>query len=246
MTSRPAGPPLQPGVSVIACTNRPAFLQNLIQNYKRQLYPRKELLIVVNSDRISPSAYREATRQLKNVRVYAMPQNRSLGACLNFAVGKARYPVAAKFDDDDYYAPYYLTESLLTMIRTKADVVGKRTHYMYLNGSKALILRFSGEQNRSVSVLPGATLVFRRSVFSKVRFPNQSVGEDDQFCLRCKQKGFKVYSGSPHNFVAIRRKNSSGHTWIISDRELLAHNRIVPHVRDYKSHVGRKPFREPQ
>jgi hypothetical protein len=112
---------------------------------------------------------------------------------------------------------------------------------MYLQGSKTLILRFPQDENRPVTKIPGATLVFKRDVLNKVQFPNQSVGEDDLFCIRSKRKGYKVYSAGKYNFVAIRRKNSLNHTWIISDKELIAHHRTIPNVQNYKKFVRRKP-----
>ncbi|MFC9777155.1 glycosyltransferase [Paenibacillus chitinolyticus] len=229
------------GVSVITCTNRRNYLKNLLDNYKRQDHPTKELIIIVNNDKIPLAPYRELAKKLRNIRIFRVSERTSLGACLNYAVKKAKYGYVAKFDDDDYYALYYLTESLLTFRQTKADVIGKRAHYMYLRGSKTLILRFSQDENRPVTRLPGATLVIRRDVLKKVPFPDRNVGEDDLFCLRSKKKGFKVYSAGKDNFVAIRRKNSSNHTWIISDRELIAHHKKVSNVNDYKKFVQRKP-----
>ena len=55
----------------------------------------------------------------------------------------------------------------------------KRAHYMYLQGSKTLILRFPNDENRPVTQLPGATLMFKKNLHNKIRFPNQNVGEDD-------------------------------------------------------------------
>ncbi|MBB6637241.1 glycosyltransferase [Cohnella thailandensis] len=231
----------QPGVSVIACTNRFDYLNNLFRNYLRQSHTKKELIIIVNNDRIPLSPYLRAARLLRNVRIYRYPERLSLGACLNRAVRKARFGLVAKFDDDDYYGAYYLADSIDTLARTGADVVGKKSHYMYLKGSKSLLLRFSGAENRPVARLPGATLVFRRQVFDKVRFPDRSVGEDDLFCLSCRKMGFKVYSGNKFNFVAIRRKNSADHTWVISDKELLDHHKLVHNVHNYKKYVHRKP-----
>ncbi|MBV6715810.1 glycosyltransferase [Paenibacillus chitinolyticus] len=229
------------GVSVVTCTNRRSYLKNLLDNYKRQDHPTKELIIIVNNDKIPLAPYRESAKKLRNIRIFRVSEQTSLGACLNYAVKKAKHGYIAKFDDDDYYAPYYLTESLQTFRQTKADVIGKRAHYMYLRGSKTLILRFSQDENRPVTRLPGATLVIRRDVLKKVPFPDRNVGEDDLFCLRSKKKGFKVYSAGKDNFVAIRRKNSSNHTWIISDRELITHHKKIPNVSNYKKFVQRKP-----
>ncbi|CAI6082647.1 glycosyltransferase [Cohnella sp. JJ-181] len=231
----------QKGVTVVTCTNRRDYLDNLFRNYGRQKHAAKELIVIVNHDQIPLAPYRRLAGKHRNVRIYRMPERRSLGACLNFAVGKARYRCVAKFDDDDYYAPYYLNDSLQSLRRTKADVVGKRAHYMYLRGAKKLILRFARDEHRPADRLPGATLVFKKRVFERVRFPDRSVGEDDLFCARSSRKGYRVYSGGRFNFAAVRRKNSASHTWIIGDKELLAHHRTIPGVTDYKRFVRRKP-----
>lgn len=229
------------GVSIITCTNRQSYLSNLFQNYSRQRYAKKELIIIINENNIPLSPYLKLAKKHKNIKIFRLSEHHSLGACLNYAVRKTKYSYIAKFDDDDYYAPCYLTDSLRAFKRTKADIIGKGAHYMYLRGSKTLILRFQHDENRSVTKLPGATLIFKRDVFNHIQFPNQSVGEDDLFCARSKKKGYKIYSADKYNFVAIRRKNSLKHTWIISDKTLITNHRVVPNIRNYKKFVQRCP-----
>lgn len=229
------------GISIITCTKRQDFIINLFNNYHRQRYPKKELIIILNKNKMKLGLYKKMAEKYKNVQVYQLPGELSLGTCLNYAVMKTKYKYIAKFDDDDFYAPYYLTESMWTFNRTNADIVGKLAHFMYLRGSRMLILRSPKNENRYVSILPGATLVFKREVFRKVRFPNQSTGEDTHFCLNSKAMGYKIYSTGKYNFVAVRRKNSKDHTWIISDKKLLARSIRYPHVRDYKKFVQKRP-----
>ncbi|GAA0136230.1 glycosyltransferase [Paenibacillus sp. YSY-4.3] len=227
------------GVSIITCTNRQSFINNLFNNYIQQRHPKKELIIIVNNDKIPLEPYQRLARKNRSIQVYRVAGRESLGACLNYAVKKTKYNYIAKFDDDDYYAPYYLIDSLQAMQKANADIIGKRAHYMYLHGSKTLILRFHQDENRTASKLPGATLFMKRHVLNKVQFPHQNVGEDDLFCLRSKKLGYKVYSGGKYNFVAVRRKNSSSHTWVISDKELLSHHKRIPNVQNYKKFVQR-------
>jgi len=241
MSAVPHNKAKQQGVSIITCTNRHNYLNNLFQNYSRQRYANKELIIIINNNKIPLSPYQTLAKKHKNIKIFRKPEQQSLGSCLNYAVTKCKYHTIAKFDDDDYYAPHYLTESILTLKRTKADILGKRAHYMYLLGSKTLILRFANDEHRMVTHLPGATLVFKRKVFDHVKFPNKNVGEDDLFCSRSKKKGYKVYSASKNNFVAIRRKNSSKHTWIISDSTLIANHKIIRNIKNYRNFVGRRP-----
>jgi glycosyltransferase involved in cell wall biosynthesis len=149
------------GVSIITCTNRQNYMRNLFQNYGRQIYANKELIIIINSNKIPLAPYRKLAEKHNNVKAFRLPEHYTLGACLNYAVKKSKYAYVAKFDDDDYYAPYYLRESLQALKKVNADIIGKRSHFMYLRGSKTLILRFPHEENQFVTKLPGATLVFK-------------------------------------------------------------------------------------
>lgn len=241
MNAVPHNSAIQQGVSIITSTNRQNYLSNLVQNFNRQRYAKKELIIIINNNKIPLLPYQKLAKKYKNIKIFRKPEHYSLGACLNYAITKSKYSYIAKFDDDDYYAPYYLTESIQTFKRTNADIIGKRAHYMYLLGSKTFILRFSQDEHRTVTQLPGATLIFKRNVFNNVKFPNKSVGEDDIFCIRGKKKGYKVYSAGKNNFVAIRRKNSLKHTWIISDKKLITNHKVIPNIKDYKKYVDRNP-----
>ena len=145
--------------------------------------------------------YRKIARKYKNVSVYKLPEKESLGSCLNYAVSKTKYPYITKFDDDDFYSPYYLTGQMKALHRSNADVVGKRAYLAYLEAKKLLVLRFPKQQNKFVGVVAGGTILFKRRVFDRVRFPHVSLGEDVSFLSRCRAKGYKVYAPDPYNYV---------------------------------------------
>lgn len=237
---RPYFSPSRQGVSIITCTKRPSCMNTLFHNYGRQRYRNKELIVILNNDSMKMSDYITAAKSYKNVRIYRLPARISLGACLNYGVKRSRYNYIAKFDDDDYYAPNYLADSMRSMRQTNADIVGKRAHYMYLQGKKWLLLRFPGLENKYVSFVQGATLLVKRKVFRKVAFPNKNQGECIGFCFSSRTKGLKIFSGRRHNFFAFRRKNARNHTWIISDNALLSRNVKVLKVGNVKKFVSRR------
>ncbi|MFD1176414.1 glycosyltransferase family 2 protein [Paenibacillus puldeungensis] len=226
-------------VSIIVCTKRRHCMDTLFHNYSRQNYRNKELIVILNKQNLRVNEYKKAAKQYKNVRIYSLPEHISLGKCLNYGVALSKYGLIAKFDDDDYYAPGYLADSVQTMLKTNADIVGKRAHYMYLNGKKQLLLRYPHQANRYVPLVQGATLLVKRHVFDRVSFPNRNQGECVKFCSISLAKGFKIYSGNPYNFLAIRRRNSIDHTWIVSDKALLTRNVKVLKVTNPKSFVSR-------
>ncbi|NEW07327.1 glycosyltransferase family 2 protein [Paenibacillus sp. SYP-B3998] len=226
-------------ISIITCTKRRQCMDTLFQNYSRQNYRNKELIVILNNNNLKVNEYIKTAKQYKNVRIYSLLEHKSLGYCLNFGVKLSKYSLIAKFDDDDYYAPNYLTDSRRIMLKTNADIVGKRAHYMYLNGKNLLLLRYYKLANQYVSLIQGATLLVKRHVFSQVGFPNQNRGECVKFCSDSLAKGFKIYSGNKYNFLVIRRRNSKDHTWIVSDKHLLSRNVKVLKVKNIRRFVCR-------
>ncbi|TYP79801.1 glycosyl transferase family 2 [Paenibacillus methanolicus] len=211
----------------------------MVDNYARQRYASKELIILINHDEHNLDDYYRATRDDPNIRIASLPKETSLGACLNYAASLARYELIAKFDDDDYYAPNYLAESVDTLRRTDADIVGKRAHYMYLSGRSLLLLRYRRMENRPARQVQGATLLFKRRVLRKVRFQDVNRGECVRFCAEARASGYSIYSGSRYNFSAIRQEDRMAHTWKVRDRELLAKKVRKLKMTDFRAFVSR-------
>lgn len=228
------------GVSIVTCTNRPQFFTNILANFKSQLYAEKELIIVLNNDTMALRKYRWQIRQYKNVQVYKLAGKVSLGRCLNFAVGKTMYPFIAKFDDDDYYSPYYLTEQMKVIHTSGADIVGKRAYLVYLEGRQLLIMRYPSQRNRFFGLVSGGTLLFNRAVVNRVRFADISLGEDVAFLRSSKRAGYKIYASTPYNYVAIRRKSKLTHTWRATDSQLLQKSRVVAKTTEFRKLAVRR------
>lgn len=224
-------------VSIVTCTNRRACMDTLLRNYGRQRYPHKELIVILNGRNQAIDEYIQAASAYRNVRIYALPEHATLGRCLNVGVRLSRHPLIAKFDDDDYYGPDYLADSVRTLTTTGADIVGKRAHYMYLTGKKLLLHRYYTKANRYVSLIQGATLLVKRHVFGRVGFPDRNRGECVRFCSDCRALGFKIYAGTPRHFIAMRRSGSKDHTWIVSDRSLLTKNVKVLKVKNIRKYA---------
>ncbi|MDR6879486.1 glycosyltransferase involved in cell wall biosynthesis [Bacillus sp. 3255] len=198
------------GVSVITVTNKPEFIKNIFRNYRHQSWDQRELIIVLNHHNMKPSTYRAyARRKGIQAAIYQLPESLPLGVCLNYGIKRARYPYIAKFDDDDYYGPAYLAEAVRTAEWTGADVVGKNRFYMYMMGSKELLLL----TKRRKDCVAGATLVFRKKLFPAVKFTRRRAGSDMKFLADIWKRGGVVRTTSHRHFVAVRRADQSKHTW---------------------------------
>ncbi|UJF34016.1 glycosyltransferase [Paenibacillus hexagrammi] len=231
----------KPGVSIITCTNQPRFFKNILINYLSQRYKRKELIIIINKDGVNVNQWRRKTAGIPNVTIYQVPGRISLGQCLNCGISRAKYPLITKFDHDDYYSPYYLREQVRELLRTRSPVLGKHACLVYLAASKRLIIRSPQEQKKFVGFIQGGTLLFRREVLKNVRFSDLSLGEDVKFLRDCTKRGYAIYATSPYNYVYIRRKNKSTHTWRVGDHRFLVGSRPITVTKHFRRFAVRKP-----
>lgn len=222
-------------VSIICCTMRTSYMKNIFQNYRRQDYKKKEMIVVLNKDDMDIEAWKNEAKKYKNVSVYQVPEQYQLGQCLNYGISKAKYDILAKFDDDDYYASHYLKESMDVINNNpKISVVGKNASYIYFKEQKALMLFRGGGENKYRRHVKGGTLVFRRSVWKRVKFNEKRVhGSDVDFLKRCKKKGYRIYSVSKYNYVCVRRTDISSHTQKTSPEVYMARCKPVALTNDF-------------
>jgi spore maturation protein CgeB len=228
----------QPKVSIVASTQRDEFLQNLYQNIKHQTYNNIEIVIVLNKNSMDVNKWQKQFEDLdKSVKVIQKDESISLGYCLNEAIALTDGDIIAKFDDDDYYAPNYLLDMVLSMGYSNADIVGKSAHYVYLESKNLLIVKTMGAGAEGYTdFVSGATLVFTRKMFEDLGgFADRSRGEDSDLLRRAKEKGYLIYSNDTYNFCLFRRKNTSSHTWQVDENELLRNSTSHSLTLDYKT-----------
>ena len=224
-------------VSIITCTKRERFIDNVLNNYQKQNWKKKELIIILNNDSMNIEKWKEKARLFKNVSVYQLAESISLGNCLNFGIEKAKYDHIAKFDDDDYYSSRYLTQAMTALKEKNASVVGKITTYLYFEDRELLAIHMPNYENNYLPEnknLKGATLVFKKSVYDKVKFSDRNCDEDDIFTMDCRKHKFKIYVTDKQNFVYIRRDNPEHHTWKQTFDNLLKNCKVVKSTKDYR------------
>jgi cellulose synthase/poly-beta-1,6-N-acetylglucosamine synthase-like glycosyltransferase len=229
-----------PGVSIVTCTMRGDFMNNIFENYGRQDYPKKELIIVLNNNKMNIDDWKKEAEKYDNVRVFQVDEKVTLGNCTNYGVEQSRYEIIAKFDDDDYYGPKFLKESVKAFFYTDAGVVGKRASFVYFKKSKILALRNYKYENQYVKHMDGPTMLIKRDVFDKVRFADIPRAIDVQFCKDCNKKGIKIYSTDRYHHVYIRYENRKKHTWKITDKELLKWCKVIKkNVTNFEKYVNK-------
>lgn len=221
-------------VSIIMCTMRPSFMENIFDNYERQDLEEKQLIIILNRDDMDIALWRNKAKGYKNVCVYQIPEKFHLGTCLNYGIEKADDDIIAKFDDDDYYAPCYLNEAVNALSERSASIIGKSTSFIYFEAQKALMIFRNGNERKYRRHVKGGSLVFRKAVWDKVKFPEHIEAQSDvHFIRNCSREGFKVYSVSKYNYVCVRREDTSSHTQRKSTEEYMAQCKLVCLTDDF-------------
>ncbi len=225
-------------ISIITCTIRDELIDNVFNNYQSQTFKYKELIIVLNKNDMNMEIWRERAKTYKGVSVYKIDEGATLGDCLNFGIEKATYDYIAKFDDDDFYGPNYICEAMEHFNRRKdISILGKNSFFVFLEKDEKLLC-IEDVENDYVDWVAGATLVFKKEVWDKVRFMKTTCGEDYFFLKEARALNYKVYAGDRYNFVA-RRRNEDQHTWKKSNDYFLENAAHIHYVGDFRRVVFR-------
>ncbi|WP_071459571.1 glycosyltransferase family 2 protein [Bacillus massilinigeriensis] len=210
-------------ISIITSTKRPDFLQNIVRNFENQDIKEKELVLILHgfSENLSSELLNNPLIKL----VYSSIEQ-PLGTCLNEGILQAKYNIIARFDDDDYYGPHYLSEALKTMEEKDVEIIGKQSLFIYFIVDQQLSLLFPGKENRFIKsqsdTLAGSTLIFKKKIVDRVIFQPVSLGEDTAFLEECKKLRIRMYASTPDHYVHIRYPYYH-HTSDADNRRLKSH-----------------------
>ncbi|MBG6218709.1 spore maturation protein CgeB [Arthrobacter sp. CAN_A6] len=211
-----------PTVTVMVSTIRPHQLEHVFRMVNSQREISAELILLTHGFTLSPDHLAElrSNYPIGAVTVLEAPREQSLGECLNACVAAASGTILTKMDDDDYYGPHYLLDQLHALNYSSAEVVGKQAHYMYLQTYDATVLRFPHKEHRFTNLVMGPTIMAARSVFLDFPFERRSRGEDTAFLGAVTAASGALYSSDKFNYY--QQRNGTGHTWQVSDQEILA------------------------
>lgn len=210
-------------VSAVVPTMRPAKIDQVMEFVARQVDVPVQLVLVMHGFDASVEAKESARRHgVEDLVVVPADSSLTLGSLMNLGVEAADGRYVSKMDDDNYYGRHYLADLVRTFDYTDAQVTGKWAHFAYLESTGATFLRFPGAENRYTPLVQGGTLTLPRDVAVDVRFEDLPRRVDTTFLEKIAADGGRVYSADPYNFVSVRSASTEGHTWKISDTELLA------------------------
>lgn len=210
-------------VTAIVPTMRPGQIDHVLATLARQRHEQVQLVLITHGFEADPgTADRAREAGLADVRLLPADADLTLGALMNLGVEAADGEYVAKMDDDNHYGPHYLGDLLATFDFSGAHVAGKWAHLTHLRSTGATFLRFPEAENTYTRLVQGGTMVMPRAVAAELRFEDVPRRVDTTFLEKVAAAGGRVYSADRYNFVSVRGASVDGHTWKISDTELLA------------------------
>jgi glycosyltransferase involved in cell wall biosynthesis len=199
-------------VSVVTPTyDRERFLPAFYRMFCAQDYPSLELLVADDSPVPSPLF---SSLDDQRVRYVHLPSRMSIGEKRNRMIDAATGEIIVSFDDDDYYAPAYISG----MVRALGDAdmvklvgwyvhavaenatfywdteVNHAAHFKVGNGPTTLVSaqRFVPDFVEKNVDGYGFSYVLRRSIFETMRFPDQNFGEDLALARLLRERGGRI------------------------------------------------------
>ncbi len=215
-----------PLASVILPTKRPELIGSCVDKFDAQSYPSKELIIVINTESTPSRPVMDRINNRKNIRVFQIHQEKNIGACLNHGIAQAKGKYWFKMDDDDFYGPHYLTDMIQLAETADIDILGKPTGFIYLENKDRVFLRngcVADQYTMGSDHTPpicGATLGGRLDGVSEFSENHRSC-VDTAFIEGHRAAGRKTLVVDIWNFIALRSRDKTKHTWRHDDTGLI-------------------------
>lgn len=218
--------PKQPTVSVLMPTKRPENVARCLENFKKQSYAEKELILILNNALFDLDAIRRDVESVPNVQILHVDERTTLGDCLNRGADAASGEYIAKMDDDDHYGDHYLSDSVLAASFSDAEIVGKGLFFVYFEGGNTTGLFEWTMEHTFMTFVTGGTLLIKAEVFKDIHFESISVREDTNFQRAAFQAGCRTYSGDRFNYIRVRKQGTASHSDQTPDDDFLKRCRV--------------------
>ena len=212
----------EPKVTVICCSNRINNLDIILDNFNKQIYKNRELLICINLDEkdISMSNI-EKYKLNNNIKIITLDEKYTLGYCLNKLIDYSTGEIIQKMDDDDYYSENFIKNQVMMYDIYNADLVGKSCYFTYIKNTKNLYIRKYMNNHECIYAksICGSTNSFLKKHNLKYGIKNQ--GEDTELIKCAVDKKLNIVNSNIFDYCYIRHGDINEHSWKITNKELI-------------------------
>ena len=184
----------QPLISCIMPTaNRQKFVPLAINNFLLQDYTNTELVIIDDGKESISSLIPDDPR----IKYFYSDPIGTIGKKRNYACQKTTGDIIMHWDDDDWYAPDWISKQLSYLKQSKADMCGIEHVHFYSPVTDTFWRGTTKNRNKGYirQWLSGATLAYWRSYWESTPFEDRNTGEDDSFIM---SPGAKVFA---HDYI---------------------------------------------
>ncbi len=202
-------------VWVIVPFSRPENLPRVLENFARQRFPLKKLVLVANGRAREQWAKTRGAAHWAEILTSDAHQSDAKNTALH-EIRKHGGGFTVVMDDDDFYGPQYLTEAC--GYAKTYDVIGKARHFVSVDGGLWLCSR--EQRGRAQSWLTGGTIACWSE--NAPEYPRVSYGEDAEFCTLAERQGMRLFGTDVYHYL-YRRDSATTHAWGISSDDLRLH-----------------------
>lgn len=196
------------------------MLSRSIEGFRRQTYPARELVLVLNGgDPAVATRIRDRVAGLDDasIRIAEPPGTLSLGALRNISLAQARGEIVCQWDDDDIYHPHRLAAQRAAL--ADADAVFLQEVMQFYPHERTLYC--TNWHATEAKAFPGS-LMCRAA--AGIRYPETGdrarLGEDSVVARDLAERGRVVtLGGAPHLYVYVSHGRNS---WPDEHHRMLA------------------------
>jgi len=226
-----------PLVTLCFATCRESYIKNCLENYSRQNYKNKELVIVYNASCEVSQSTKNLLRDFDGkLSFFQVPRDGGLGMSLNAAVHASHGSYFFKMDDDDYYGAEYVSDMMLVANFFDSEVIGKPQNCffkfddeeeIYLRNNKRgdnYFVRLNDKAIYKKQIIVGNSISAKVEFLKANPFVESAYNHTDTLFFKLINRecssGYAVVTDN-FNMLVNRRGDVSSHTWKI-DKEKLS------------------------
>jgi hypothetical protein len=216
-----------PSVSVVLATRRSEMLGFALRQVARQRDVDLQLVLAPHGFSPDMAEVRELAGPNLADRVVLVPQDGAVlfGDVLARAVAAADGDLVLKMDDDDWYAPDFVSDLLLARSYSGAEMVGTPSEFHYLV-PKDVTVRRGHRAEAYAHFVAGGTMLMDRGLLREVgSFRAVRRYVDAQLLQAFMRAGAAIYRA--HGLGYLLRRNTTGHTWQVDMDYLLDPARVA-------------------
>lgn len=195
-----------PGVSIIAYLDSPDQFAQILDNYQRQNYAKKELLIIINY--ADKNLKEKLSKSILTSDVKIIQTNKNFKDMVNDLPSLISYDYLSVFYCKNYYASEFITDLMNSFKYSEALIAGKCTHYVYFEDKNLLELRNPKMEYRYVNTLSPEAFICHKQVLDQIVLTEKDEELKTNFLSNWLKAGIRIYSGDRFNFVSVKKDST--------------------------------------